>query len=207
MGCGTFLKILARKKKATHKDPSTAHRHGLCLLILKKKWKKVSMHLSPSAWGNISASSAWSAWPETGCGTRSTSLWTHRNLLGDCQERNSHGSGISGAMTASPKPSFRAPWQCRGQRRKFWMDNVKEWTFPPKQNGSRWPPAEKTGRGPLLNRPSFPSDDPIAQGTELNWTTAQDHLRTTQIDRQTDKQTDRHTYIQTDRQVSSWCLW
>ena len=38
----------------------------------------------------------------------------------------------------------------------------------PCQNCSQRPPAEKTGRGSLLNRPSFPPDDPISQG--LNWT-------------------------------------
>ena len=36
-------------------------------------------------------------------------------------------------------------------------------------NNVRWPPAEKTGRGSLFNRPeSCPPDDPIGdQGTEL----------------------------------------
>ena len=29
-------------------------------------------------------------------------------------------------------------------------------------------PAEKTGRGSLLNRPSCPLDDPVSQGAELN---------------------------------------
>ena len=30
---------------------------------------------------------------------------------GNCQKTNSHGSGMSRAMTASPKLSFRAPWR------------------------------------------------------------------------------------------------
>ena len=50
--------------------------------------------------------------PMTGCGARSTSLWIHRNLL--CQlsrDGNLHGSGVSHAMTASPKSPFRAPWR------------------------------------------------------------------------------------------------
>ena len=38
----------------------------------------------------------------------------------------------------------------------------------PCQSCSQEPPAEKTGRGALLNRPSCPPDDPIGQGTELN---------------------------------------
>ena len=36
---------------------------------------------------------------------------------------------------------------------------------------SRGPPAEKTGRGPLLNRPSCSPDDLISQENELNWKT------------------------------------
>ena len=36
------------------------------------------------------------------------------------------------------------------------------------QNCSHWPPAEKTGRGSLLTRPSCPPDDPVGQGTELD---------------------------------------
>ena len=40
----------------------------------------------------------------------------------------------------------------------------------PCQNCSQGPPAEKTGRRSLLNRPSSPSDDPVGQGTELSWT-------------------------------------
>ena len=36
------------------------------------------------------------------------------------------------------------------------------------QNCSQWPPAEKTGRGSLLNCPSCPSTNPVNQETELN---------------------------------------
>ena len=58
--------------------------------------------------------------------------------------------------------------RCRGRQRKCWMDNVKEWTSPPAhgQSCSQRLPAEKTGRGSLLNRPTCPPDDPIGQGTE-----------------------------------------
>ena len=38
----------------------------------------------------------------------------------------------------------------------------------PCQKCSKWP-AEKTGRGSLLNHPSCPSDDPMGLGTELNF--------------------------------------
>ena len=37
-----------------------------------------------------------------------------------------------------------------------------------KKNCSQGPPAEKTGRGSMLNRPLCPYDDPIGQETELN---------------------------------------
>ena len=40
----------------------------------------------------------------------------------------------------------------------------------PCQNCSWWPPAEKTGRGCLPIHLSCPSDNPVGQGTELNWT-------------------------------------
>ena len=39
--------------------------------------------------------------------------------------------GMSHASTASPKPSFRAPWRVGDAvvgRGKGWMDNIKEWT-------------------------------------------------------------------------------
>ena len=35
------------------------------------------------------------------------------------------------------------------------------------QNCSQGPPAEKTGRGSRLNRPSYPPGDPVGHGTEL----------------------------------------
>ena len=70
------------------------------------------------------------------------------------------------------KPSFGAPWKVgdavvgRGNAR--WT-TLKSGHICPCQNCSQRPPAEKTGRLSLLNRPSCPPDDPIGQGTELNW--------------------------------------
>ena len=57
--------------------------------------------------------------------------------------------------------------QHHGQQRKCWTDDIKVWTSLPCQNCSRGPPAEKTGRGSLLNRPLCPPDDPSGQETEL----------------------------------------
>ena len=64
-------------------------------------------------------------------------------------------------------------WRRRGRQRKCWMDNIKKKEKKsghpcPCQNCSQGPPAEKTGRGSLLNRPSCPPDDPNGQGTELD---------------------------------------
>ena len=82
-----------------------------------------------------------------------------------------HGSGMSYAMTASPKPSFRAPWRVgdavvgRGNA---------GWTTPksghpcPSQNCSQGLSAEMNGRGFLLNRPSCPPPTHSVKG--LNWT-------------------------------------
>ena len=48
----------------------------------------------------------------TGCGARSTPLWVHKNLSWQLsRDGNLHGSGMSHATTASPKPSFKAPWR------------------------------------------------------------------------------------------------
>ena len=80
---------------------------------------------------------------------------------------------MSHTMTASPKPSFRAPWRVGyavvGRGNAGWTTS-KSGHPCPCQNRSQGPPAEKTARGSLLNRLSRPPDDPIGQGTELNWT-------------------------------------
>ena len=55
----------------------------------------------------------------------------------------------------------------RGRQKKYWMDNIKEWTPLSIPELPQGPPAEKTGRGSLLNRPSCPPDDPIGQRPEL----------------------------------------
>ena len=56
----------------------------------------------------------------------------------------------------------------RGRQRKCWMDNIKEWTYlPMPELLTKASCRKKTGRESLLNRPSYPPDDPIGQGTEL----------------------------------------
>ena len=109
----------------------------------------------------------------TGYVARSTPLPVHRNLFWNCQETETdlHGSGTLHATTASPKPFFRAPWRVEDtmvSRGNAGWTASKSGHPCPCQNYSQGPPAEKTGRGSLLNRPSCPPDDSIGQGTELN---------------------------------------
>ena len=75
-------------------------------------FKKRIQAFEPSARGNISVSPTWSTRPTTGCGARSTSFWVHMNLFWQLStDGNLHGSGMSHATTASPKPSFKATWR------------------------------------------------------------------------------------------------
>ena len=83
---------------------------------------------------------------------------------------NSHGSGMSHAMSVSPEPSFRVPWRVGDT---LVSRGNAGWTTSKSghpclcQNCSQGPPVEKTGRGFLLNRPSCPPEDPSSQGIEL----------------------------------------
>ena len=54
-----------------------------------------------------------------------------------------------------------------GRRNAGWITSKSDHPCPC-QNCSQGPPAEKTGRGSLLNRSSCTPDDPISRGTELN---------------------------------------
>ena len=87
----------------------TAVRNRPCLLTLRKGSKcprprpdQVSEKTSPT----------WSTRPTIGCGSRSTSLCGFRNLFWHLSRDGiSHGSGMSRATAASPKPSCRTPWR------------------------------------------------------------------------------------------------
>ena len=89
---------------------------------------------------------------------------------GNCEETDTC-LGKSQMTTASPNPSFRAPWRAGdmvvGRVNAGWTTS-KSGHPCPCQNCSQGPPAEKTGRGSLLDRPSCPPDDSIGQWTELN---------------------------------------
>ena len=136
-------------------------------------WKKGSRLSKLSAGGNFSLFPTWRTRSTTGCGARSTSLWVHRNLFWQLSgDRNLHGLGMSHAMTASPKPSFKAS---RRVGDAVVSKGNAGWTTSKSrniclcQNCLQGPPTEKTGMWSLLNHPSCPPYDPISQGTELNW--------------------------------------
>ena len=120
-------------------------------------------------------SPAWRTRPTTGRRTRSTPLWVHRNHFWQLSRDGcSHSSGVSYAMTASPEPSSRTPWRVSdtvvGRGNAGWTKSKSEHPCPC-QNSSKWPPAEKIGKGSLLDHLSCPPPhDPIAQGTELSST-------------------------------------
>ena len=80
---------------------------------------------------------------------------------------------MSHATTASLQLSPRAHWRVGdvvvGRRNAGWTTS-KSGHSCPCQNCSYGLPAEKTGRGSLLNRPLRLPDDPVGQGTERNGT-------------------------------------
>ena len=91
------------------------------------------------------------------CAARSASFWIHMTLFWQLsRDGNLHRSGISHATTASPKPSFRAPWRMGDAvvgRRNVGLTTSNSGHPCPCQNCSQGPCAEKTGRRSLLNRP------------------------------------------------------
>ena len=102
--------------------------------------------------------------------SKTNSLVDHRNLFWQpSRNGNLHVTGKSHATTASPRPSFRAPWTAGDtvvSRRNAGWTASKSGRPCPFKNCSQEPPAEKTGRGSLLT-PHVPPKDPIGQGTEL----------------------------------------
>ena len=128
------------------------------------------------------SSPTWSTRRTTGFNARSTPLRVHRNLFWHLsRHRNLHGSGMSHTTTASPKPSFRAPWKVGdamvGRRNAGWT--ISKSRHPcPCQNCSQRLPREMTSKGSLLNHPSCPPDVPIGQGTQVNWNSLPDQVVT-----------------------------
>ena len=122
---------------------------------------------------NFSTSPTWGTRPTTGCGVRSITFWVHRKLVWQLsRDWNLHGSDKSHDKTASQKTSFREPRKVGDVvvgRENAGLTTSKSGHLCPCQDCSQGLPAGKTGRRSLLNRPSCPLDEPIGQGTELNW--------------------------------------
>ena len=79
------------------------------------------------------------------------------NMQCASEDRNSHGSGISFATTASPKPSFRTPWRVGGavvSRGNARWTTSKSGRTCLCQNFWQGPSTEKTWKGSQLNCPS-----------------------------------------------------
>ena len=138
-----------------------------CLLTLKNKdpgfWNQVHEETSPHLLLGVQDQWLGAKQDQLPCGSTGT-------CSSNCQEME---TCISHATTAFPKQSFRAPWRVGdtvvGRGDAGWTTS-KSGHICPSQNYSQGPPAEKTGRGSLLNCPSCPPENLVGQGTELNWT-------------------------------------
>ena len=144
-------------------------KYGPCLLTLKKKIQVFKTKCIRKLLHISYLEHKTSNWVQS----KITSVWVHRNLFWQLsRDRNLHGSGKSHAMTASLKPSFREPWRVGNTvvhtGNAGWTTS-KSGHLCPCQNWSEGPPAEKTERGSLLNHSSCPPNNPIGQGTELNY--------------------------------------
>ena len=88
------------------------------------------------------------------------------------RDGNWHGSGISFAMTASPKPSLVAPWTTLRWQRKWWVDKIRVWTSLPVPERLTMTSHRRDGKRMSAESsfmfPTPPPDVPIGQGTEVN---------------------------------------
>ena len=73
----------------------------------------------------------WSTRPTTGCGARSTSLGVHRNFFWQLSRQKlawfTHVT-CRDNLSKTILPGILESRRYRGQYRKCWMDNIKEWT-------------------------------------------------------------------------------
>ena len=121
-------------------------------------WKQRSRLLKTNTWGNFSASSTWSTRPATGYRARSVSFWVHRNFWQLSRDRKLHGLHVTRHNNFS-KTVLQSTLE--GGRTVVSSGNAG-WTTSKSghpclcQNYSQGPPAEKTGRGSLLNHLSCP---------------------------------------------------
>ena len=109
---------------------------------------------------NFSVSPTWCTVPTTGCGARSLPCWQLS------RDGNLHHLGLSHTTTASLKPFFRASWG--------WRDEGWHWSAEEMLDGQHQrveiPALARTAHKSLLQKRLEWPNDPIDQGTELNWT-------------------------------------
>ena len=94
-------------------------------------------------------------------------------LLATVKRRTLAWFGHAVRQEASPKSSFRTPWRMGDAvvgRGNVGRTTPKRGHLCPCQDSSKGPPAEKAGRGSLLNRSSGSADDSFGQATEMNQT-------------------------------------
>ena len=131
--------------------------------------KKKGFGLSKAcARGNFSVSPTWSTRPPTGCWAGSTSFWVHRNIFWQLsRDGNWHGSGMSQPFHNHPSLHFggwATPWSPEEM-----LDGQHQRVDSPAHARAAHEVLPQKRRS-LLNRRSCPPDDPVGQGTELNWT-------------------------------------
>ena len=80
------------------------------------------------------------------------------------RDGNLHGSGMTHATTASPKPSSTVPWTAE----EMLDGQLQRVDLSANARTSHKGFLLKTGRRSLLNRPSCPPNNPIGERTELN---------------------------------------
>ena len=132
-----------------------AMKHGPCLLLLTEK-RKGKKKKDSGFRNQVHEETS----PHLLLGAQDQKLGAEQDQL-PCG--NLHGLGMSHVITASQNPSFWAPWRVgdavTGRGNAGWI--ASKGGHPcPCQNCSQRPPAEKTGRGSLLNRPSSPPPSP-----------------------------------------------
>ena len=161
-------------KSLVTSSSSTAVKHGLCLLTLKKKnpgfWNQVleetSLHLLLGAQGQ-----------QPGAEQDQLPCWSTETSSGNCQE-----------METCMVWACLMPWQPLqnyssghlGGQTMLWLGEEMldgqhqrvDISAHARTASTQGPPAEKTGRGSLLNHPSCPPRWPNWSNdwTELNWT-------------------------------------
>ena len=139
-----------------------------CLLTLKKRIQA----FETKCLGKLLSISYEEHETMTVFGARSTSSWVYKKLVWQLSRRRKlawfgHVTRHDSLSRTILQGTFEVGDTVVGRENAGWTTSKSGYPCP-RQNCSRGPSAEKTGRGSLLNHPSCPPDDPIGQGTETN---------------------------------------